>query len=156
MCFYWRKTINTISFNHMVFFIIYQSSIFETELQLHREQTLLQTKETHIVLHFQTKLHLNILFQTSNEKHIQYKSLLLTKMECGKYPIKYIDRSQYWRCCIAKKQLTNFNRKHISPVYMAQINPGSTRVKTNPGCVYTTLFQTNLSRTRVSSDYTTN
>ena len=156
MCFYWRKTINTISFNHMGFFIIYQSSIFETELQLHREQTLLQTKKTHIVLHFQTKVHLNILFQTSNEKHILYKSRCLTKMECGKYPIKYIDRSQYWRCCIAKKQLTNFNRKHISPVYTAQTNPSLTRIKTNPGCVYTTLFQTNPSRTWVSSVYMTN
>ena len=31
----------------------------------------------------------------------------------------------------------------LSPVYAAQTNPGSTRVKTNPGCVYTTLFQTN-------------
>ena len=30
-----------------------------------------------------------------------------------------------------------------------------TRVKTSPGCVYTTLFQTNPGRTRVSSVYTT-
>ena len=44
----------------------------------------------------------------------------------------------------------------LSPVYTAQTNPGSTRVKTNPGCVYTTLFQTNPGRTRVSSVYTTN
>ena len=28
----------------------------------------------------------------------------------------------------------------LSPVFTAQTNPGSTRVKTNPGCVYTTLF----------------
>ena len=47
--------------------------------------------------------------------------------------------------------------KHVpSPVYTAQTNPGRTRVKTNPGCVYTTLFQTNPGRTRVSSVYTTN
>ena len=44
----------------------------------------------------------------------------------------------------------------ISLVYAAQTNPGSTRVKTNPGCVYTTIFQTNPGRTRVSSVYTTN
>ena len=30
-----------------------------------------------------------------------------------------------------------------------------TFVKTNPGCVYTTLFQTNPGRTKVSSVYTT-
>ena len=34
-------------------------------------------------------------------------------------------------------------KAQYSPVYTAQTNPGRTRVKTNPGCVYTTLFQTN-------------
>ena len=28
----------------------------------------------------------------------------------------------------------------LSPVYMSQTNPGSTRVKTNRDCVYTTFF----------------
>ena len=45
--------------------------------------------------------------------------------------------------------------KHLSPVYTAQTNTGRTRVKTNPGCVYTTFFQTNPGRTQVSSVYTT-
>ena len=48
------------------------------------------------------------------------------------------------------------NKIDISPVYTAQTNPGSTQVKTNPGCVYTTIFQTNPGRTWVSSVYTTN
>ena len=46
--------------------------------------------------------------------------------------------------------------KNISPVYTVQMNPGRTWVKTNPGCVYTTLFQTNPGRTQVSSVYMTN
>ena len=62
-------------------------------------------------------------------------------------------------------------RKHkfsnnLSPVYTAQTNPGRTRVKTNPGCVYIDTFpnlpglvvftqQTDLGRTRVSSVYMT-
>ena len=48
------------------------------------------------------------------------------------------------------RNLNKFSQKctvFYSPVYTAQ---------TNPGCVYTTLFQTNPGRTRVSSVYTTN
>ena len=38
---------------------------------------------------------------------------------------------------------------------VTRVEPGFDPGKTNPGCVYTTLFQTSPGRTRVSSVYTT-